>query len=396
MITQQSHGIPLRDLKKVRRMVVKIGSALLVDTLSGQLHTHWMTAITEDIRTLRARGTEVVLVSSGAIALGRNHLGLSGQRLKLPEKQAAAAAGQIRLAHAWQEAMAVHGITVAQVLLTLGDSEDRRRYLNARNTLDTLLRLGALPVINENDTVATQEIRFGDNDRLAARVAEMIAADTLVLLSDINGLYTADPAMDPSACLIPEVRELTPDITAAAGESRPGAGTGGMITKLMAARIAMNSGCAMVIASGRDLHPLAALDRPGFRTWFQPSGSTRPARKKWISGSIRPMGCVVVDDGAAKALQDGRSLLPAGVLRIEGDFSHGDTVRILGQDGSTIGHGLCTYTATEARQIIGHRSAEIADLLGRHGRNELIHRDNMVIDGTRGTRREHDQTPFPG
>ncbi|AMW34148.1 glutamate 5-kinase [Haematospirillum jordaniae] len=396
MTTQRDPDIQQRTLQQARRIVVKIGSALLVDGPSGTIRGKWMASVAQDIRALRANGTEVIVVSSGAIAVGRHHLGLTGTRLRLAEKQAAAATGQIRLAHAWQEAMAEHGITVAQILLTLGDSEDRRRYLNARNTLDTLIRLGALPVVNENDTVATQEIRFGDNDRLAARVAEMVAADTLVLLSDIDGLYTADPSTNPSASLIPEVRELTPDIMAAAGGSRPGVGTGGMVTKLMAARIAMNAGCAMVIASGHTLHPLATINQPGQRTWFLPSGTVPPARKKWISGSIAPMGCLVVDAGAAQALQDGGSLLPAGVTRVDGEFSRGDTVRIMGPDGSVLGHGLSNYTTTEARQIMGRHSTDIANILGCQGRNELIHRDDMVIDPIRGAQGERDKQSFLG
>lgn len=367
-------------LARARRVVLKIGSALLVDQKTGHVHRQWMESLAEDIVALRQRGTEVVVVSSGAVAVGRRHLGLPDGALKLEEKQAAAATGQIRLAHAYQDVMAHHGVTVSQVLLTLGDSEDRRRYLNARATLDTLLKLGALPVINENDTVATQEIRFGDNDRLAARVAMMSGADTLVLFSDIDGLYTADPKVTPDARLIPEVRELSPEVRAMAGEARPGVGTGGMVTKLLAAQIAMGAGCAMAIAPGKPLHPLQALLDGGPCTWFLPSTTPRAARKKWISGSIKTLGSVFVDAGAVRALRDGKSLLPAGVTGVEGDFQRGDTVAVRSPDGALLGKGLIAYSADDARAILGRRSSETEQILGYRGREELIHRDDLAID----------------
>jgi glutamate 5-kinase len=321
----------------------------------------------------------VLIVSSGAIAVGRHHLGLTGRNLKLEEKQAAAATGQIRLAHAYQEALATHGITVAQILLTPEDTEERRRHLNARATLEQLLALGALPVINENDTVATAEIRFGDNDRLAARVAQMISADTLVLLSDIDGLYTSDPRRDPAARHIPEVRELTPEIEAMAGAAPAGFSSGGMVTKLAAARIAMGAGCRLVIARGDTLAPLAAIEQGATATWFIPSAEPRTARKRWIAGALNPMGALIVDDGAAAALRRGTSLLPAGVVAIEGRFERGDAVRVLTRSGREVARGLSAYSSADARGIAGHKSGEIEAILGYRGRDEMIHRDDLVV-----------------
>ena len=362
-----------------RRLVVKIGSVLLVDEASGAIHRRWLDALADDVAAARARGQEVVLVSSGAIAVGRRHLGLVGGNLRLEEKQAAAATGQIRLAHAYQETLARHGITVAQVLLTLDDTEERRRHLNARSTLATLLRLGTVPVINENDTVATAEIRFGDNDRLAARVAAMISADALVLLSDIDGFYSADPRRDPAARLIPEIAEITAEIEAMAGEAPPGYSSGGMVTKLAAARIAMAAGCRMAIADGRRLHPLAAIEAGGQCTWFLPSAGPRTARKQWIAGALKPVGALAVDDGALKALVAGKSLLPAGVTRVDGEFERGDAVRVLAPDGREAARGLSAYSAADARRIKGHKSREIEALLGYRGRDEMIHRDDLVL-----------------
>src|SRR5579862_8738761 len=296
--------LPMSEsLSAARRLIIKIGSALLVDDASGDIRRDWLAALVEDIACCRARGQEVLIVSSGAVAVGRRHLGLTGRNLKLEEKQAAAASGQIRLAHAYQEALGKHGIAVAQILLTPDDTEERRRHLNARATIEQLLELRAVPVINENDTVATQEIRFGDNDRLAARVAQMVSADTLVLLSDIDGLYTADPRGDSSAHHIPEVREITAEIEAMAGAAPPGMSSGGMVTKLAAARIAMAAGCAMAIAKGETLHPLRALEEGTRATWFLPSSEPLTARKRWIAGSLNPSGVLVVDEGAAAALQ---------------------------------------------------------------------------------------------
>jgi glutamate 5-kinase len=319
-------------------------------------------------------------VSSGAVGVGRRHLGLTPP-LKLEEKQAAAATGQIRLAHAYQEALARHGITVAQVLLTIDDSEDRRRFLNARNTLDTLLRLGAVPVINENDTVATTEIRFGDNDRLAARVAQMCGADTLVLFSDIDGLYTADPRKNPDARFLPEVHEITPEIEAMAGDPGSAFGSGGMVTKLTAAKICLSAGCRMAICKGDPMHPLTALENGATATWFVPQAGPKTARKQWIAGSMSPQGTLHLDAGAAKALATGKSLLPAGVIKVEGDFERGDCVLVRDAQGRVVGRGLCAYSAEDSRLIMGRKSADIAAILGFRGRDEMIHRDDLVMEG---------------
>jgi glutamate 5-kinase len=367
-------------LEGAKRVVVKIGSALLVEESSGGIRRRWLEALADDVAALRAEGREVILVSSGAIAVGRRHLGLVSGPLRLEEKQAAAATGQIRLAHAYQEALARHGITVAQILLTLADTEDRRRHLNARATLATLLKLEALPVINENDTVATSEIRFGDNDRLAARVAAMIAADALVLLSDIDGLYTGDPKLDAGAAHIPEIAELTPEIEAMAGEALPGYSSGGMVTKLAAARIAVGAGCRMAIADGRRLNPLSAIGEGARCSWFLPAGTPRSARKKWIAGALKPVGSLTVDDGALKALAGGKSLLPAGVVAVEGSFDRGDAVRVLNRAGREIARGLSAYSAGDAQRIMGHKSREIEALLGYRGRDEMIHRDDLVVE----------------
>lgn len=368
------------SLRAGRRLVVKIGSALLVDEADGTIRRDWLAALVEDVADCRAAGQQVLIVSSGAIAVGRRHLGLDPRPLHLDEKQAAAATGMIRLAHAYQEALAGHSITVAQVLLTLDDSEDRRRYINARNTLATLLRFGAVPLINENDTVATDEIRFGDNDRLAARVAAMVSADTLVLLSDIDGLYDADPRTDTAARLIPEVHEITPEIEAMAAGSQGGFGTGGMVTKLAAARIALSAGCRMVIADGHALHPLARIDDAGRRTWFLPAASPQAARKRWIAGTLNPAGSITVDAGAVRALASGKSLLPAGVTAIEGDFGKGAAIVVKDARGRELGRGLSAYSAADARRIIGKKTGEIEVCLGYRGRDELIHRDDLALD----------------
>ena len=370
-------------LATAKRLVVKIGSELLADQAKGAIRYDWLGALAEDVAELRRRGRDVVLVSSGAIAIGGSQLGLAGRAMKLEEKQAAAAAGQIRLAHAYQEALERHDITVAQVLLTLDDTKERRRYLNARGTIDTLLRLGAVPVINENDTVATNEIRFGDNDRLAACVAAMISADTLVLLSTVDGLYTADPERDPDATLVTEVGDITPEIMAMAGDAPPGYTSGGMVTKLEAAKIAQTAGCAMVIVDGRRLRPLSALAAGAPSTWFLPRGEPRSARKHWIAASLEPAGVITVDDGALRALQNGKSLLPSGVTAIDGAFERGDAVSVATTAGVEAARGLSAYSAADARRIMGHKSREIQELLGYRGRDEMIHRDNLVmlIDG---------------
>jgi glutamate 5-kinase len=369
----------MNALDEARRLVVKIGSALLVDE-AGEVRRAWLDALCEDLAAARKRGQEVVVVTSGAIAIGRRHLGLADRALRLDEKQAAAATGQIRLAHAWQEALARHGLTVAQVLLTAEDTENRRRHLNARNTMETLLRLGAVPVINENDTVATQEIRFGDNDRLAARVAQMIAADTLVLLSDIDGLYSADPRQNAQARFIPEVREITPELEAAAGDPGSGVGSGGMVTKLQAARIALAAGCRMAIAPGQTLHPLRAIATGGRCTWFIPGQEPLTARKRWIAAAVKAEGALVVDPGARRALAKGGSLLPAGVKAVEGEFQKGDPVLVRDQQGQTVARGLAAYSSEDARRIIGRKSGDFEALLGYRGRDEIIHRDDLVLE----------------
>jgi glutamate 5-kinase len=367
------------SLASAKRLVVKIGSALLVDDESGDIRRKWLDALADDVAALRARDIEVVLVSSGAIAVGRRHLGLAGGTLRLEEKQAAAATGQIRLAHAYQERLARHDITVAQILLTLDDTEERRRHLNARSTLNALLKMAAVPVINENDTVATSEIRFGDNDRLAARVAAMISADTLVLLSDIDGLYTADPRKDKDARFIAEVTELTSEIEAMAGEAPPGYSSGGMVTKLTAARIAMSAGCRMAIANGRQMNPLQAMLDGGTCSWFLPSATPKTARKRWIAGALKPKGKIAVDAGALGALKAGRSLLPAGVTQVDGRFERGDAVIVTDAAGNEVARGLIAYNARDAKFIMGHKSREIAGLLGYRGRDEMIHRDDLVL-----------------
>ena len=367
------------DLAAGRRVVVKIGSDLLVDDERGTVHRHWLETLAEDLAVCRGRGQEIVIVSSGAIAVGRRPLGLSDGNLRLEEKQAAAATGMVRLAHAYQEILEKHRMTVAQVLLTLDDSENRRRYINARNTLEVLLRAGAVPLINENDTVATDEIRFGDNDRLAARVAAMIGADTLVLLSNVDGLYTADPLTDKDARLIPEVRDITPEIEALAGAVATGYGSGGMVTKLAAAKVALGAGCRMVIADGSALHPLKRIEDGAPCTWFLPSATPRTARKRWIAGTLRPAGTITVDDGALRALEKGKSLLPAGVIAAEGDFQRGDAVIVKGPGGREVARGLTAYSAADARRIMGHKSGEIEGLLGYRGRDEMIHRDDLVL-----------------
>ncbi len=367
-------------LDDAKLIVVKVGSALIAD--GAVPRAGWLATITADIAALLAQGRQVIVVSSGAIALARHSLNLTQKKLRLEEKQAAAAVGQIRLAQAWNAALAAHGLTAAQLLLTLEDTEDRKRYLNARATLRTLLSLGCVPVINENDTVATGEIRFGDNDRLAARVAEMIEADQLILLSDIDGLYTADPRQHPDARHLPVVAALTPEIEAMGGAPPPGYSSGGMRTKLAAARIATQAGCAMAITLGHRDHPLQALQDGARCTWFLAAIGGRSARKRWIAGSLAPMGALTVDAGAAKALARGSSLLPAGVQAIEGEFERGDPVDVFGPGGQRLARGLSGYASAEARLIAGHHSDDIEALLGWRGRDEMIHRDDIVTEAS--------------
>jgi glutamate 5-kinase len=370
----------ISPISSARRLVIKVGSSLLVDQDSGAIHRKWMEALAVDIARCRARGQEIIVVSSGAVAAGRKHLKLTPP-LSLDEKQAAAATGQIRLAHAWQEILAAHSITVAQILLTLEDSEDRQRYINARNTLETLLKLKAVPVINENDTVATAEIRFGDNDRLAARVAQMSGADALVLFSDIDGLYTADPRKSPDARFIPEVHDLTDDIESMAGNPGSAYGSGGMVTKLAAARICLAAGCKMAIALGSPLHPLEHIEQGARCTWFIPKTEPMASRKRWIQGSLSPTGALILDDGAVKALHRGGSLLPAGVTSVEGEFQVGDCVLIRDRQNRVLGRGLAAYPSGDAVKIIGRKSTEFEGVLGYRGRDELIHRDDLVMGG---------------
>jgi glutamate 5-kinase len=374
--TEATASNPLRH---ARRIVIKVGSALLVDGKSGRLNRAWLESLIEDLMRLRRRGQQLVLVSSGAIALGRRHLGLAPGALRLEESQAAAAVGQIRLAHAYKELLEAHDVTVAQVLLTLEDSEQRTRYLNARATLETLLALGSIPVINENDTVATAEIRYGDNDRLAARVAQMVSADCLILLSDVDGLYTADPNRDPNAQFIERVLRISPQIEAMAGRSSSEVGTGGMATKIAAAKIAVGAGCHMCIAAGHRRHPLKPIESGGRCTWFMPASTPVAARKQWIAGTLRPAGAVHIDEGALRALRSGKSLLPAGVTGTLGRFESGDTVGVLTADGTEVARGIAAYSDADTARILGRRSAEIAPILGFHGREELIHRDDLVI-----------------
>ncbi len=366
-------------LASARRIVVKVGSALLVDQETGRLNRAWLETLVDDLLRLRARHQQVILVSSGAIALGRRQLKLSKGPLRLEEKQAAAAVGQIRLAHAYKELLEEKGVTVAQVLLTLEDSERRRRYLNARATLSALLDLGAMPVINENDTVATAEIRYGDNDRLAARVAQMASADCLVLLSDVDGLYTADPNKDPNAQFIERVRHVTPEIEAMAGRSMSDVGSGGMATKILAAKIAVSAGCHMCISAGHHKHPVRRIEDGARCTWFAPTANPKAARKQWIAGTLQPAGALTIDEGALKALRAGKSLLPAGVKGARGRFERGDTVSVLAPDGSEIARGIVAYSDADATRIMGRKSSEIEALLGFSGRAEMIHRDDLVI-----------------
>jgi len=366
-------------LSQSGRLIVKIGSALLVDSETLEIRRAWLDALADDVAACRARGQEVLIVTSGAIAVGYTGLGLAHRPVRLEEKQAAAAVGQIRLAQLYQETLARHGISVGQILLTREDTEARRRHLNARATINQLLAFGVVPVINENDTVTTSEIRFGDNDRLAARVAQMISADTLVLLSDIDGLYTANPRTDSTARHLPEITELTPEIEAMAGPPLPGMSSGGMVTKLAAARIAMAAGCRMVIAQGHVDHPLAAIEAGARASWFLPSAEPLTARKRWIAGSVAPSGTVVVDLGAIAALKSGRSLLPAGVVAVEGAFERGDAILVRGQDGQIVARGLTAYASGDVARLQGHKSGEIETLLGYRGRDEIIHRDDLVV-----------------
>ena len=364
------------DVTRAKRLVVKIGSALLVGP--DGLRQDWLAALALDVVAAKARGTDVVLVSSGSIALGRKVLGLSGGALPLEQSQAAAAVGQIRLARAYEEVLAPHGITTGQVLVTLEDTEDRRRYLNSRATMETLLGFGVVPIVNENDTVATDEIRFGDNDRLAAQIAVTAGADQLVLLSDVDGFYSANPKQDQTAQRFDLIEVITSEIEAMAGDAIGGMSKGGMKTKLMAAKTAVAGGCAMAIMEGSVLRPLSALAAGAHCTWFVAQSDPQVARKRWIN-AMKPRGELRLDAGAVTALRAGKSLLPAGVRAVSGSFGRGDPVAILDPLGVVLGKGLVRYTVAEARVIAGHRSGEIEALLGYPGRAALVHRDDMVI-----------------
>ena len=365
-------------LTKARRIVVKIGSALLVDAETGALRRDWLASLAGDVARLKGRGADVVLVSSGSIALGRGVLGLAAGSLPLEQSQAAAAVGQIRLARAYEEALAAFDIAAAQVLVTLEDSADRRRYLNIRATLETLLGLGTVPIVNENDTIATDEIRFGDNDRLAAQVAVTIGADMAILLSDVDGFYDGNPQVDPGARRYGVVEEITPVLEAQAGEGVSGLSKGGMKTKVMAAKTATAAGCALIITEGSRLHPLSGLEDGAPHTLFKARLTPASARKHWIA-SMKPRGTLRVDAGAVKALGLGNSLLPAGVTAVSGRFGRGDPVDIVGPEGARLGAGLSRYTSDEARALIGKRSNEIEAVLGYPGRAALVHRDDMAL-----------------
>lgn len=380
MAENDGRGNARDRLADARRIVVKVGSALLVDA-GGAVAGGWLATLAADLAELRRRGADIIVVTSGAVAIGRSRLGL-GARLRLAEKQAAAAAGQARLIEAWQEALAPHGLVAAQLLLTLDDTENRRRYLNARATLEALLSIGAVPVINENDTVATAEIRYGDNDRLSAHAAQMAGADLLILLSDIDGLYTADPRRNADAVHIPFVDDIGPAIEAMAGGANSAAlvGSGGMATKIAAAKIATGYGCAVIIARGDIAHPLQAIREGAATTLFAPHSTPERARRAWIGGRLKPAGTLTIDAGAAAALKRGASLLPAGVIAIAGEFRRGDAVVIVAADGAIIGRGLVAYDAAEARRLLGKRTEDIEAALGYRGPSALVHRDDLAID----------------
>jgi len=366
-------------MNDARIVVVKVGSALLVDDATGEIRTHWLEELARDLVRLHQRGCAPVVVSSGAIALGRHQLGRGQGRLKLEEKQAAAAIGQIKLAKEWQSAFAGFGLVAAQILLSPDDTETRRRHLNARATIQTLLGQGIIPVVNENDTVATTEIRYGDNDRLAARVAQMISADVLILLSDIDGLYSADPRLDPKALFLPEVTHIDKDIIAMAGPAHASYASGGMITKIEAARIATTAGSHMVICSGIDPSPITSLEHGSRCTWFRAAANPPQARKTWIAGGLTPKGRIILDAGAVAAIRKGKSLLPAGIAVVEGDFERGDLVALVDQNQVEIARGLSHYSAVDAARIAGSNSRAIPEILGYRGRDEVIHADDLVL-----------------
>lgn len=366
-------------LRQAKRIVIKIGSSLLIDPVAQTIRKEWLESLIADVKNCLLSGQQVIIVSSGAISLGRQNLGLKSSTFRLSEKQALAAIGQIQLANAYQTLLEQQELKAAQVLLTLEDSENRRRYLNARHTLEALLRFNVVPIINENDTVATAEIRYGDNDRLAARVAQMIEADVLVLLSDIDGLYTADPNRKADAKLIQTVTDLTDDILQMADQPTSAYGSGGMITKLMAAKITMSSGCKMVITAGKHLHPIDRIDQTERKTWFIPKSSPRSARKNWLAQHLQVRGALTIDDGAHAALMKGKSLLAVGVLSVEGAFKKGDAVYVQSIKSQPLGRGLTSYSSTEIAQLLGKPSHQFKSLIGHHESDEIIHRDDLVL-----------------
>lgn len=370
--------MPGFSFENQRRLVIKVGSSLLVDA-EGHVDRHWLAGLADDVAMLQAAGHEILVVSSGAIAIGSTVLDINKRRAKLEDLQAAAAAGQVQLVYAYQEALSVHSVVAAQVLLTPGDTEDRRRFLNARGTLSRLLERSVVPIINENDTVATEEIRYGDNDRLAARVSQLVMADALILLSDVDGLYSADPGQDDAAQHIPEVAKITDDIVKIAGETRSDIGSGGMATKVQAARIATRAGCSTVISCGAVDRPLSALAGGGLCTVFQAEGSPAAARKQWLAGALEVRGELRLDDGAARALQDGNSLLPVGVVEVTGNFRRGDVVTIVNAKGIELGRGLAEYSSDDAAAIAGSQSDMIEERLGYRGRSVMVHRDELVL-----------------
>lgn len=366
------------NLSEYRRLVVKVGSSLLIGD-DDMVHRGWLEGLAENVATLQGAGHEILIVSSGAIAIGSRVLDINKRRARLEDLQAAAAAGQVQLVHAWQEALAVHDIAAAQILLTPDDTENRRRFLNARGTLEKLLDRSVVPIINENDTVATEEIRYGDNDRLAARVAQLVMADALILLSDVDGLYTSDPGSDENAEHIPEVGKITADIQSIAGETRSDVGSGGMATKVQAARIATHAGCSTIIASGVIERPLDSLASGGTCTVFRAEGTPAAARKQWLAGVLEVRGELRLDDGAVAALRDGKSLLPVGVVEVIGNFRRGDVVTLVDNRGTELGRGLAEYGDDEAARLAGCQSEQIEERLGYRGRSVMVHRDDLVL-----------------
>ena len=366
-------------IQNAKRVVIKVGSALLFDPVRGEARKDWMKALAADVTALHSQGSQVLLISSGSIALGRRHLGLNNKTIRLEEKQAAAATGQVELAQLWSEALADSGLRAGQILLAPEDTETRRRHINARATIQTLLDLGVVPVVNENDTVTTYEIRFGDNDRLAARVAAMVSADLLILLSDVDGLYTANPRQTETARHIPEIKDITPEILAMGGTANAEFASGGMATKLAAARIASAAGVGMIICKGFDDRPVSSLLSGAKCSFFTPQTSLVKARKTWIAGALDPKGSILVDQGAQTALRQGKSLLPAGVAKINGQFERGDLVVVLTETGTELGHGLAGHSSAEADKLKGHNSKDFAMILGYECRAELIHADDLVL-----------------